>query len=162
MLVTLIRGARAVVFPSLYEGFRIAGAGGDAARDAGRDIAHLVAPRNRRRRSALRRPATTPTTSRGRSRRSPPTATCAPSCRAVGRTGREILGRALPRARRRALRPAGLGNDHPATPFLLPSPPIGRRGPGGGHAVTCLSHPPAATRRAPHSSPLGRDGTEQR
>ncbi len=56
MLVTLIRGARAVIFPSLYEGLRPAGAGGDAARHPGGDLARRLAARNRRRRCALCQP----------------------------------------------------------------------------------------------------------
>ena len=51
-----LAGATALVYPSLLEGFRIAGAGGDGGRRAGRDIERGAITFAGRRRRAARRP----------------------------------------------------------------------------------------------------------
>ncbi len=69
-LVTLIRGARAVVFPSLYEGFGLPVLEAMVARHAGRSVAQILAARDRRRCRPPRRSLRHRCTSRARSRRS--------------------------------------------------------------------------------------------
>ena len=59
-LVTLIRGARAVIFPSLYEGFGLPVLEVDGSRHAGRRVARILAAGDRRRCRAARRSLTIP------------------------------------------------------------------------------------------------------
>ncbi len=67
-LAALYRGARCLVYPSLYEGFGHPGAGGDGVRDARR---HVAWRRHSRRSPAAPRCSSTRTTRR----RSPPAST---------------------------------------------------------------------------------------
>ena len=107
-LVTLIRGARAVVFPSLYEGFGLPVLEFDGSRHAGRRLARKRAAGGRRRGRSSRGPVRHRSDRasdrddrqrRGSARRTRAARTAA---------SRKILRRALPRAGRGSLRCAAL------------------------------------------------------